>query len=196
MPYRPDEAGGVLTTPDLVVLSLLVESPMHGYRIAGELERREVQDWAGVSRAQVYYSLRKLAGLGLVEEAPDAGEPRGPERQRWRTTRAGSEALAGALDAPEWATSRPPHPFLTWLALSHLSRPATVHAQIERRAQFLKRELERERTTLRELAAVPDASARSARWMVDLTIRHMEVELAWLDQVRDAMERGRPHEVP
>ena len=49
-----------LTTPDLVLLSLLAERPMHGYQANLELVRREVQDWAGISRPQVYYSLENL----------------------------------------------------------------------------------------------------------------------------------------
>ncbi len=53
-----------LTTPDLVLLSLLAERPMHGYQANLELERREIRDWAGISRPQVYYSLEKL-GLAL-----------------------------------------------------------------------------------------------------------------------------------
>jgi hypothetical protein len=56
-----------LTTPDLVLLSLLVERPMHGYEANQELVRREVQDWAGVSRPQVYYSLEKLALADALE---------------------------------------------------------------------------------------------------------------------------------
>ena len=39
-----------LTVPDLVLLSLLAEQPMHGYQANTELERRQVQDWAGISR--------------------------------------------------------------------------------------------------------------------------------------------------
>jgi len=37
------------TTPDLVLLSLLAERPMHGYQANAELERREIRDWANVS---------------------------------------------------------------------------------------------------------------------------------------------------
>ncbi|MFI5107117.1 MAG: hypothetical protein ACHP79_19505, partial [Terriglobales bacterium] len=58
-----------LTVPDLVLLSLLAEQPMHGYQANLELERRQVEDWAGISRPQVYYSLEKLARLGLVSDA-------------------------------------------------------------------------------------------------------------------------------
>jgi DNA-binding PadR family transcriptional regulator len=49
------------TTPDLVLLSLLVEQPVTGYQANLELERRNIHDWAGISRPQVYYSLGKLA---------------------------------------------------------------------------------------------------------------------------------------
>jgi len=172
-----------LTTPDLVVLSLLAEAPMHGYQLATELEQREVKDWAAVSRPQVYYSLRKLSRLALVEEAPDAGESKGPARRRWRTNPAGTRALADALGAEFWAAGRPPPPFLTWLALSHQARPATVRAQFARRARFLRDELARERHTVSALSGVTGSMAVAARWMVDLTIRSMEVELAWLDEV-------------
>src|SRR6267378_2984896 len=55
-----------LTTPDLVLLSLLAERPMHGYQANLELERREIRDWAGISRPQVYYSLEKLEREGMI----------------------------------------------------------------------------------------------------------------------------------
>ena len=55
-----------LTTPDLVLLSLLAERSMHGYQANALLEFRKVRDWVGVSRPQVYYSLDKLARLPTV----------------------------------------------------------------------------------------------------------------------------------
>src|SRR5271156_6861162 len=70
-----------LTTPDLVLLSLLAERPMHGYEANAELERREVRDWAGISRPQVYYSLEKLARAGLVSVIAGAEAALGPERR-------------------------------------------------------------------------------------------------------------------
>src|SRR5437879_5166190 len=83
-----------LTTPDLVLLSLLAERPMHGYQANLELERREVRDWAGISRPQVYYSLEKLARqrlLRLVQsDTPSRG---GPERRISETTAAARAAL-------------------------------------------------------------------------------------------------------
>src|SRR5204862_2726071 len=67
-----------LTTPDLVLLSLLAERPMHGYQANAELERREIRDWAAISRPQVYYSLEKLAKSGMIRPASDKTEAAGP----------------------------------------------------------------------------------------------------------------------
>src|SRR5438270_11126654 len=85
-----------LTTPDLVLLSLLAEQPLHGYQANLELERREVRDWAGISRPQVYYSIEKLARLGLIRAAESDEPAAGPERAMFGTTAKGRAALAAA----------------------------------------------------------------------------------------------------
>jgi DNA-binding PadR family transcriptional regulator len=61
-----------VTTPDLVILSLLAERPMHGYEVNAELERRQARDWVAISRPQIYYSLEKLARQGLLKELKDS----------------------------------------------------------------------------------------------------------------------------
>src|SRR3977135_1869507 len=95
-----------LTTPDLVLLSLLAEKPMHGYQANAELERREIRDWAGVSRPQVYYSLHKLARLGLIRDARDKEDAAGPERRVLSTSAKGRAALALALAREDWTNQR------------------------------------------------------------------------------------------
>jgi DNA-binding PadR family transcriptional regulator len=95
MPATERKRSG-LTTPDLVLLSLLAERPMHGYQADLELERREVRDWAAISKPQVYYSLEKLARLGLIREAESDDVIAGPERQVYATTPRGRSALAAA----------------------------------------------------------------------------------------------------
>src|ERR1041384_3131831 len=130
-----------LTVPDLVLLSLLAEQPMHGYQANLELERRQVQDWAGVSRPQVYYSLEKLARLGLIAETGDHEPALGPERRIFSTTAKGRAALAAALEREDWTNQRDCPPFLTWMALSWQASPATVLKQFHRRQQFVEAEL-------------------------------------------------------
>src|SRR5262249_29990193 len=138
-----------LTVPDLVLLSLLAEHPMHGYQANMELERRQVQDWAGISRPQVYYSLEKLARLGLVADAGDQEPALGPERRIFSTTAKGRAALATALEREDWTTQRDRPPFLTWMALSWQARSGVFQRQLKRREDFLKAELARELATLR-----------------------------------------------
>ena len=87
-----------LTTPDLVLLSLLSERPMHGYQANLELERRQVRDWAGISRPQVYYSLEKLQGQGLIH-CRECGSGGRAGTQRFHAHREGAQRSGGCTRA-------------------------------------------------------------------------------------------------
>jgi DNA-binding PadR family transcriptional regulator len=172
-----------LTTPDLVLLSLLAERPMHGYQANLELERREVRDWAGISRPQVYYSLEKLAKAGLLAAAAGDEPAAGPERRVLATTRKGKAALADALARPEWTRQRERPVLLTWLALSWQARPGVFRKQFQRRREFLEKELRREQETLRSILAEVGHRHHEAVWMVELMIAQFKTELRWVEKV-------------
>src|SRR5260370_2099503 len=126
-----------LTTPDVVLLSLLAERPMHGYQANAELERREIRDWANVSLPQVYYSLKKLRHEGLIR-ASETSEPLdGPERSTFETAEKGREALADALEQEAWTTQRERPPFLTSMTLSWPPPPGTSLQPFTPPHQFL-----------------------------------------------------------
>jgi DNA-binding PadR family transcriptional regulator len=181
-----------LTTPDLVLLSLLAERPMHGYEANLELERRCVRDWAAISRPQVYYSLEKLTKCGFIR-ATESGEPAtGPERSVFETTEKGRVAIAQALENEDWAVQRDRPVFSTWVALSWLARPGVFARQIRRRQKFLKSELEREEETLRAILKETGHPYHEAVWMVSLAIEQFKTELRWLRKVaRELPRRGR-----
>src|SRR5258708_11384233 len=86
-----------LTSPDLVLLSLLAERPMHGYEANLELERRCIRDWAAISRPQVYYSLEKLAAAGFIRETQSSEPTSGPDRAVFATTPRGPPPTADAF---------------------------------------------------------------------------------------------------
>lgn len=176
-----------LTLPDLVVLSLLAERSMHGYELNQELERRDVRDWAGISRPQVYYSLKKLAASGHLIRAAESGSRAGPERQVFRVSAAGKRSLAAALARDDWAVQRPPPPFLTWLSLSHNAAPADRLRLIRRRREFLEGELERERATLGGILADTGPMVAMAAQMVRLVIAQWEVEVRWLAALEQSL---------
>jgi DNA-binding PadR family transcriptional regulator len=186
-----------LTTPDLVVLSLLAERPMHGYEVNAELERRQVKDWAAVSRPQVYYSLEKLARLGLIRAAESGAPPAGPERRVFSTTAAGTAALAAALERDDWTRGRARPPFLTWMALSWQAPAGVFKRQLHKRRAFLERELAREEQTLAAVRREVGHEFHEAVWMIKLTIQQIRSELRWMDRVeREAPNRARARHAP
>ena len=162
---------------------------MHGYEANQELIRREVQDWAGISRPQVYYSLEKLAELQYVQ-ATESEEPQaGPERRVFATTAKGRSALADALESEEWTVQRERPPFLTWIALSWQARPGVFEEQIQRRKRYLEQELFREEETLRAIRKEVGHGFHEAVWMVSLIIDQFRTELRWLRKLQRELPR-------
>jgi len=185
-----------LTTPDLVLLSLLAERPMHGYHANLELERRQVRDWAALSRPQVYYSLDKIAGLGLIRKAHGDEPAAGPERTVFSTTAAGLSALADALEREDWTTQRERPPFQTWIALSWQARPGIFERQLQRRREFLEKELEKEIETLHAIQREVGHQFHEAIWMVSLMIQQFRTELRWIRKLEREIRRRAPAQRP
>jgi DNA-binding PadR family transcriptional regulator len=181
-----------VTLPDLVVLSLLTERAMHGYELWSELERRQVRKWASITKAQVYYSLRKLDARGhivAVNSGTDDDESLGPERRVYKPAEGGRRMLTNTLAHAEWAVQRPPDPFLTWMVLSWQARPRDFHAQIARRRKFLEEQLAEDRAALDEII-VETSPTSDAAMVVRLGIRQFELELAWLAEVEARQRPG------
>ena len=172
-----------VTTPDLVVLSLLAERPMHGYEVNAELERRQARDWVAISRPQIYYSLEKLVRQGLLAESADTGVVLGADRRVLRTSAKGRTVLARELERDSWTNQRERPAFLTWLALSWQANPLAVKQQIQRRLKFLEVEVEREEKTLEDVRDEVGHEYHEAVWMLKLTIAQLKSELAWVKQV-------------
>jgi len=185
-----------LTTPDLVLLSLLAERPMHGYQANLELERREIRDWANLSRPQVYYSLEKLAQAGLIHSTDSEAPVAGPERSTYETTVKGRAALANALEQEGWTVQRDRPPFLTWMALSWQARPGIFEKQLEGRRAFLEKEIAREQETLASILKEVGHPYHEAVWMVSLMIEQFETEQKWLARVRRELHLRGPAKNP
>jgi len=165
---------------------------MHGYQANAELERRDIRDWARISRPQVYYSLEKLAQAGLIRSLETNEPAAGPEKNSFQTTAKGRAALADALQRQEWTTQGDRPAFLTWVALSWLARRGVFQKQIARRREFLEQELVREQKTLRSILQEVGHPHHEAVWMVSLMIEQFRTELRWLKRLaREMKKRGR-----
>jgi DNA-binding PadR family transcriptional regulator len=192
----PKNKQGTLTTPDLVLLSLLAERPMHGYQANAELERRDWRDWVDISRPQLYYSMEKLARTGMIAVA-DTDEPSGgPDRRVFATTAKGRAALASALEREDWSAQRDRPAFLTWLALSWQARPGVVARQLARRKEFLQAQLAKEQSTLRDVHREVGHRYHEAVWMIELMIAQFRTELRWLSKVASELRHRAPARRP
>jgi DNA-binding PadR family transcriptional regulator len=185
-----------LTTPDLVLLGLLAERPMHGYQANLELERREIRDWAGISRPQVYYSLEKLSRAGMIQPGEGDEPAAGPERRTFETTARGRAALAEALEREDWTTERERPPFLTWIALSWQARAGVFEKQIDRRREFLEKEMKREKEVLGSIFEEVGHPYHEAVWMVSYMIEQFQLELRWLRKLQRELPRRAPARKP
>ena len=181
-----------LTIPDLVILSLLAERPMHGYEVNATLEDRKIRDWAPVSRPQIYYSLDKLTKLRLIRVASQDSSAAGPERRVLKTTALGRERLADALETKKWVNQKVHQPFLIWLALSWQARPRIFRKQLNGRKKFLQERLAEERATLDSVNAEVGHPYHEAVWMLELTIDQLHNELRWVERILEHAEKRGP----
>ncbi len=182
--YRLVSDASILTMRDVVVLSILAEAPTYGYALEAELQRRDVRDWADISRPQVYKSLEKLQRLGYAARSSRAESSRGPEAATVRITRAGRSALNRRLVDEDWARRRDRPLFLTWLALCSTLPTASIVAGIDARCQFLVAQRDRERRTLESIERDVTVMTCFPSAMVDLAIRQFDTELLWLADLR------------
>jgi DNA-binding PadR family transcriptional regulator len=174
--------GSGLTTPDLIILGFLMERPMHGYQIICELKERQVEDWAGVSKPQVYYSLKKLEASGLIRGETEKDPSTGPERRIYSLMKGARAALATALDSDRWAISRPVPPFNTWVMLSTYAKESSISRIIEQRRCFLSSEIRKEKMTLERMVDEDSGQSHVAKMLIPLVIENFERELSWLDE--------------
>jgi DNA-binding PadR family transcriptional regulator len=188
---QPAKSASRLTTPDLVILSLLAERPRHGYEVNATLTERKIREWAAVSRPQIYYSLDKLTRLKLIRVTTQDAPSAGPEKRVFETTAAGRERLADALEAKHWVQGQTHPPFLTWLALSWQARPRSFQRQLKARTEFLSKKLAEAKKTLEEVMGEVGHPYHEAVWMLQLTIEKIEIELAWLGRLaRESAKRA------
>jgi DNA-binding PadR family transcriptional regulator len=178
---RAASDNGKLTTADLVVLSLIEERPMHGYDLLAEYQRQEVVDWASVSKAQLYYALKKLADNGLITGKSETTGDR--ERIVYATTKSGRDALQRALASETWARARTAQPFQTWLGLSIHANRSDFLATLTARREYLVAEIEKEVASLRFIKTLNTDRAKRGVDIVELTINQFRVELEWVESM-------------
>ena len=89
-----------MTNAELAILSLVAETPRHGYEIEQIIEERGMREWTEIGFSSIYYLLKKLEKADLVESELIPVLGRGKARRVYTITESGRDVLlASVVDA-------------------------------------------------------------------------------------------------
>ena len=156
----------------LLVLWLLSEQPLHGYRIKRALDDEGLAFWFPVEFASIYSLLRTLVKQGHAEELGLEQEGARPERMLYRISRKGRLHYRALLERA-WSEPEPPGERLL-VALAALPDLAAdrLHAALRQRKAALTERLA-------QCAALARTAPEPA--MVERTLSLTRADLAWLE---------------
>ncbi len=86
-----------MTNAELAILSLVAESPRHGYEIEQIIEERGMREWTEIGFSSIYYLLKKLEKADLVESELIPVLGRGKARRVYTITENGRGVLFAAV---------------------------------------------------------------------------------------------------
>lgn len=155
----------------LLILWLLSERPLHGYKIKRALDEPGLRFWFPIEYASIYSLLRTLVREELVVVAGNEQDAGRPPRTLYRITRAGRKAYAELLRDAWRRLPAAGDPFQLALAAQPDLPAEELIPLREERIALLE---ERLRTCDRLARAAPDRS------MVERTRATTEAELQWL----------------
>jgi DNA-binding PadR family transcriptional regulator len=173
----------------LAVLALLVEEPMHPYRMQQLLRERGKGDVVNVGqRSQLYKTIDRLARDGLVVEHVTERDATRPERTVYALTADGHEI------AQEWTLEMLTAPrqdfpeFVVGLAYLPLLHPDVVARAVSTRLAGLRTRLAAARAGFED---VRDQLPRVVLVESEYQIAMLTAEIAWVEALAEDLRTGR-----
>lgn len=165
-----------MTDAELAVLSLIIESPRHGYDVECAIAQRGMREWTDIGFSSIYYVLGKMEKAGLVQARTDESSGRGPARKVYSPTAEGlrvwQEASLKALSAPATRS-----PFALGLSnLPGLPPAAARNAVGEYRTQLAER-----LAGMRAKRAAQEPIQWFVRELFDFSETMLVAEIGWVD---------------
>jgi DNA-binding PadR family transcriptional regulator len=152
----------------LLILWLLSEQSLHGYRIKKILDDASLRFWFSIKFGSIYAVLRTLVREGYVETVAVEREGQRPERTRYAIT-ANGRAHLGELLERSWRELPPPaDPLDLALAAQAELGEARVRALAAERAQLLEQRIARLDELARSAPAPEMVERRRALTSADL----------------------------
>lgn len=173
----------------LAVLALLMEAPMHPYRMQQLLKERSKDEIINVrQRMSIYQTISRLLREGLIAVRETTREEKRPERTVYELTSEGRDA---ALTWMRQMLSSPAQEFPEFpVAISFLPilTPADALIQLERRAAKLTGEVARLKAELQSFS--PDLS-RLFLLETEYLCAMLNTELDWVRSIIDDLKAER-----
>ena len=135
-----------VTSIRLFILGALdIEGEMHGHQLRQLAEKEHIDMWTDITVGGLYGAIKRLAAEGLIEEARVEREGAYPERQVWRITEAGHEALhalrhEGLRDDRRASPTRSTSPSPAWISTRPTRCPAVARGSARPAASDARRD--------------------------------------------------------
>jgi DNA-binding PadR family transcriptional regulator len=172
----------------LIVLGLLVEGPMHVYRMQKLIEAYGKSRVVNVrSRANLYQTIERLVRLGLVEPRETVRTEGYPDRIIYAITDAGRATAADWLRAMLRTTGNDYPDFITAVSMLFCLSPDDARHQLELRADALAAELAATHAQFGDNPELPRLFLLEEEYRRTV----LEAELSWLRTVIDDLREGR-----
>jgi DNA-binding PadR family transcriptional regulator len=144
-----------LTDAELVILSLIIEQPMHGYEIEGQITLRNMRAWTDLATSSIYYLLGKLVEKGLIEQT--AGKAESQEKRPKKVYQATENGRSTWKEATLDALRKPRTTYTNFLMGVHNLwniPPAEALEAVITYRDWLEGDLQRQRDEQSELEAM------------------------------------------
>ncbi|MGX9989421.1 PadR family transcriptional regulator [Rhizobium sp. Z1P35] len=172
----------------LAVLGMLMEEPLHPYRMQRLIKERGKDEVINVTqRASLYQTIQRLEREGLITPQKTVRDDKRPERTVYEITEKGRDiALEWMREMLSTVTREYPE-FPAAISFLPLLTPSDVASQLERRAKAIESELRRIDEVLQEAQAVP----RLFLLEMDYLRALHATELSWVNGVVEDLSAER-----
>ena len=164
----------------ILILWLLAEQPLHGYRIKKILSDPSLGFWFPVEDASIYSMLRTLEKEGLAREAAQERVGKRPSRVLYAITRPGRRVLRERLQEAWLVTRRGPEVINAALAAADEFEDAEVAELLRDRLAAVARRREELRGVA--LGSPSRLLARREQALLEAELRWLRREVATLDE--------------
>ncbi|MFC7494835.1 MULTISPECIES: PadR family transcriptional regulator [unclassified Nocardioides] len=168
-----------------VVLALLAKEPSHGYELRARLRQALGPLGESMNAGQVYVTLNRLEGAGLVESERSTGATDQADRKTYVLTADGQQRVAEWLADVGW-----PRPDLAEFHLKLVAAAAAGLADPVAIVDTQRRELLR-RLRDAERAAMAEPDGSDAALLLEGIVLRLQADLRWLEECeRSWTDRG------